>query len=71
MMYYYIYSVRYFLIYNNDMNEKNEDFENSNKENRKAESINKNINNMMKINKNKKSKNDNKYQTTLENMIIN
>ena len=63
-MYHYIYSVRYLLIYkNNDVNEKNEknkEDEDSDKENRKTE----------KIKKNEKTKNDNKYYTALEDMIV-
>ena len=63
-MYYYIYSVRYFLIYKdddvNEKNEKNEEDEDFDKENRKAE----------KIKKNEEIENDNEYHTVLENMII-
>ena len=63
-MYYYIYSVRYLLIYkNNDVNEKNEE----NEENEDSDEKNKEAE---KIKKNKETENDNKYHIVLEDMIV-
>ena len=72
IMYHYIYSVRYFLIYKNDDVNENKEDKNSDKKNMNIMKINENEENrnMIKINENKKTENDNKYHIVFEDVSI-